>query len=190
MPASVATHRLLLLYVISSSTYNSDHKGPLKTCWCLLGSFTIIQFINNSAYISYIFRIPLALLCLLWVYLHKNRLFGYLSSESYCFFFPPSQNHMFSQLQSHHNQVQICELQWGTQPRKRETSKKPCDLVGNCSVCFINIFVGVFIWGFSCHLGRSVSVYMRGGVHMRVTFSCASHICILYMSPRAKEVIR
>lgn len=32
MPSSVATHGLLLLYVISSSTYNSDHKGPLKTC--------------------------------------------------------------------------------------------------------------------------------------------------------------
>lgn len=93
MPASVATHGLLRLYVISSSTYNSDHKGPLKTCWCLLGSFRIIQFINNSAYTSYVFRIPFALLCLLWVYLHENWLFGYLSFESYCLFFPPSQSH-------------------------------------------------------------------------------------------------
>lgn len=94
MPASVATHGLLLLYVISGSTYNSDHKGPLKTCWCLLGSFGIIQFINNSAYMSMSsgFLWPC---CLLWLYLHGNRLFGDLSFESSCLFFPPTQNHVF-----------------------------------------------------------------------------------------------
>lgn len=137
MPASVATHGLLLLYVISSSTYNSDHEGPLKTCWGLLGSFRITEIINNSAYMPYIFRILFALICFLWVYLHESRLFGYLSLESDCLFFPLSQNHVF-------HAVVISAAKWrlwtvGTSKLLRNF----CDLTETCLVClfFNSLFV-------------------------------------------------
>lgn len=146
MPAAVATCGLLLLYATSSSTYNSDHKGPLKTCWCLLGSFRIIQFINNYAYISYNFGIPFALLCLLWVYLHENRLFGYLSSESFCLCFPPSQNHMFSMLQSHPQPSADLWTVVRDTSRKRYTSKKTLWSYWKL-FCFSNFFCGGFYLG-------------------------------------------
>lgn len=85
MNVFLATHSLLLLYVISSSIYTRDHEGPLKTFWCLLGSFRKIHFINNSAYTSYVSRTSFYWLCLSCVYLHENRLFGHVPLESYCF---------------------------------------------------------------------------------------------------------
>lgn len=147
MPASVATHGLLLPYVISSSyniyviymiTYNSDHKGPIKTCWCLLGSFRIIQFINYSAYRSCVFRIPFALLCLLWVYLHENRLFGPLCFESYCLFFPPTQDHAF-----HPVVTSITKWRFVNYSERHDTGtykilRNQCDLT---EICFVRYFV-------------------------------------------------